>query len=149
MAIELNEDDYGYNIDDVVITLNGLPVKGIALKDNCVRFKYNEKRYTVKEYINKAIIGTFTNSKLGTCEIDTYILSKLFGATAANHLAKSLSVIIVSIPNRLKITLSAAGVSDLGTLSIGPTLNENTIEFTGRLDILPIGFGENSTQQGG
>lgn len=140
MAIELNEEDMQYNCEDVVITLNGIKINGLSLKDNSIRFKYDQARYNIYEFINNAIIGVFTNSKIGTCEIDTYALSKLSKNFDASILGKTQNVLILSIPNHITITLSASGVSDAGILAFGTAPNERTIILKGRLEIVPIGI---------
>lgn len=140
MAIELNEEDIQYNCEDVVITLNGIKINGLSLKDNSIRFKYDQVRYNIYEFINNAIIGVFTNSKIGTCEIDTFVLSKLVKNFISSVLGKTQNVLIISVPNHMTITLTAAGVSDLGTIAIGTAPNEQMITLKGRLDIVPIGI---------
>jgi len=140
MAIELNEEDIQYNCEDVVITLNGIKINGLSLKDNSIRFKYDQTRYNIYEFINNAIIGVFTNSKIGTCEIDTFALSKLVKNFISSVLGKTQNILIISVPKHMTITLTAAGVSDLGTIAIGTAPNEQTITLRGRLDIVPIGI---------
>jgi hypothetical protein len=135
----MNEEDTQYNIEDVIITFNGVPVKGLLNDDSALTFQYDEERYTVRETIDNAILGVFTNSKIGTATFTTSYLTKMAKLQLASLIAKNLNIIAVSIPNHITITLTSAGLNNPGTFNIGKAVNNQEIQFKGRLEVLPLG----------
>ena len=136
----ISEKDYqAYNVQDVVVSINGLEMRGLMNNDECIKIQYNEERYTIKETIDNNTIGVMTNSKQGKIIFSTSFMTNMAKAIFGLLALKTIAVITISVPNHILITLTGAHPSDIGTLTIGKNPSDQEITFLGILNILPLG----------
>lgn len=136
----ISEKDYqAYNVQDVDVTINGFSLRGLMNVDECIKIKYNEQRYSIKETIDNNSIGVMTNSKQGEITFATNFMTNTAKAMLGLLVSKTIALVTISVPNHILITLTGSHPSDIGTISLGKNLNDQEITFLGILNILPLG----------
>lgn len=136
----ISEKKYqAYNVQDITVSFNGLEMRGFMNSDECIKIKYKDVRYTLKETIDNDQIGVITNSEIANISFDTNFMTNTAKAIFGMLALKTITEIIISVPNHILITLSGAYIEDFGTLTIGKNPSDQEITFLGGLKILPLG----------
>lgn len=139
MSLISEKKEQSYNVQDIVVSINGVEMRGLMNNDDCIKIQYNEDRYTLKETIDNNIISVMTNSKQGKITFSTSFTTNTAKAIFGLLALKTIATITISVPNHILITLTGAHPSDIGTITIGKNPSDQEITFLGVLNILPLG----------